>query len=406
MSGKHLTTEVLIVGGGPAGLAAALALRQRGASVTVADAMKPPIDKACGEGLMPDSLRELAQLGVDLSVDDGAGFRGIRFVNHHIGRDGASNTRRNVEMVTAQFPSAQSTPETGIGLRRQLLHGRLIEQAEAAGVVLRWQSPVQLKTNGQVLIAGEPAQYDWLIGADGHGSRVRRWAGLERGSILSRRVGFRQHFCIEPWSPYVEVHWGNTGQAYVTPVGPNEVCVATIARGSHFRFEAMLAELPVLAAKLAGRAATDAVPVDRERGAVTTTRRLERVARGKVILVGDASGSADAITGEGMGMAFRQALLLAECLEAGKPERYNRLHPDILQLPQTMARVMLLMDRSEAFRNRAIHMLASEPALFSRMLGVHLGSESLLRFVASRGLEVAWRLAVQSSSTQAHATAT
>ena len=125
------------------------------------------------------------------------------------------------------------------------------------------------------------------------------------------------------------------------------------------------------------------------------TRRLKQVAVGSIALVGDASGTADAITGEGMGMAFRQALLLAECFEIGDFNRYNRLHPAILQLPQTMSRVMLLMDRSEAFRNRALRMLATEPEIFARMLGVHLGSESLARFVVSRGLEVAWRLMVQ-----------
>jgi menaquinone-9 beta-reductase len=137
--------------------------------------------------------------------------------------------------------------------------------------------------------------------------------------------------------------------------------------------------------------------LDRERGAVTMTRRLARVATDRVALVGDASGSADAITGEGMGMAFRQALLLAECLEAGDLVRYNHLHSETVKLPQTMARVMLLMDRSSAFRDRALDMLAAEPALFSRLLGVHLGSESLTRFATVKGLEVAWKLAVPSS---------
>ena len=48
--------DALIAGGGPAGLAAAIALRQKGLDVLVADALWPPIDKACGEGLMPDAL--------------------------------------------------------------------------------------------------------------------------------------------------------------------------------------------------------------------------------------------------------------------------------------------------------------------------------------------------------------
>src|ERR1035437_5187688 len=75
------STEALIVGGGPAGLAAAIALRQRGIDCTVVEARMPGIDKACGEGLMPDSREALAQLGVTLTESDGQVFRGIRFEN-------------------------------------------------------------------------------------------------------------------------------------------------------------------------------------------------------------------------------------------------------------------------------------------------------------------------------------
>jgi len=59
-------SDVFIVGGGPAGLAAAIALRARGFGVTVADPALPPIDKACGEGLMPNALRTFERLGVSL----------------------------------------------------------------------------------------------------------------------------------------------------------------------------------------------------------------------------------------------------------------------------------------------------------------------------------------------------
>jgi flavin-dependent dehydrogenase len=54
---------VFVIGGGPAGLAAAIAARQRGFAVAVADGLEPPVDKACGEGLMPDTLRVLRELG-------------------------------------------------------------------------------------------------------------------------------------------------------------------------------------------------------------------------------------------------------------------------------------------------------------------------------------------------------
>jgi menaquinone-9 beta-reductase len=395
---RAASTDVLVVGGGPAGLAAALALRERGASVTVADTVKPPIDKACGEGLMPDSRRELELLGLELRSQDGCEFRGIRFANHVA--EGVGLT----DAATAHFPSG-----LGIGLRRQALHSRLIEHAEDAGIHLLWGNAVQLQEDGSVLVGGEAVACGLLVGADGQGSRVRRWARLEHGTILSRRYGFRQHFAVAPWSPYVEVHWtsiGNRGaQAYVTPVGPNEICVATLASDPQHRLQTVLDHMPWLRTKLRGRA-PDPVPLDIERGAVTTTRRLDHVTREdvgqyRVALVGDASGSVDAITGEGMAVAFRQALLLAECTAAGDLARYDRLHSATLKLPQTMARIMLLMDRSVTFRNRAIGMLADREELFTRMLSVHVGEESLPRFVISNGLELAWRLAMPARATQA-----
>src|SRR5437667_12724079 len=74
-------TGVLIIGGGPAGLAAAIAARMKGFTVAVADGAKPPIDKACGEGLMPGTVAALRQLGVAIRPDDGRVFRGVRFVD-------------------------------------------------------------------------------------------------------------------------------------------------------------------------------------------------------------------------------------------------------------------------------------------------------------------------------------
>src|SRR5271169_4232014 len=74
-------TEVLVAGGGPAGLATAIAARQAGFEVAVVDCAQPPIDKACGEGIMPDGLTALAALGVHVDARQAAPFRGIRFIN-------------------------------------------------------------------------------------------------------------------------------------------------------------------------------------------------------------------------------------------------------------------------------------------------------------------------------------
>ncbi len=59
----HRSTDVFVVGGGPAGLAAAIAARQKGLQVILADGAEPPIDKPCGEGLLPESLAALQDWG-------------------------------------------------------------------------------------------------------------------------------------------------------------------------------------------------------------------------------------------------------------------------------------------------------------------------------------------------------
>lgn len=370
-------TDVLVIGGGPAGLSAAIALRQKGANVVVTEALRPPIDKACGEGLMPNSRVALASLGITLGPGDGREFRGIHFANRNNGR---------MDCVTAQFAKG-----VGLGVRRVHLHDILAERAAAVGVRLMWGGHVELCKQGEVRVNGQTCNYGHLIGADGQASGVRRWAGLDAGSMVSRRFGFRRHFRIRPWSENVEVHWGTHGQAYVTPVGEDELCIATIAGDPQARMDQVVESIPFLRDALKGHDTTS-----RQRGAVTTTRRLRCVATDRVALIGDASGSADAITGEGLAMVFRQAQLLAEAIELGNLSRYASGHAAILHMPMTMARIMLMMDRWPIFRDRAMRVLASEPALFSRMLGVHMGEESLPRFVRERGLHLGWRMLIPS----------
>ena len=357
--------DVLIAGGGPAGLAAAIALRQRGADVLVADALRPPIDKPCGEGLLPGSRDALERLGVDLDARDGVEFTGILFA------DGEAS-------VCADFPRG-----AGLGMRRTVLHQLLLDRAAQLGVRTAWNTAVLLKANQPASVGGATCAYSWLIGADGHASRVRSWAGLNAGRLRGLRLGFRAHFHVAPWSSRVEIHWGPLGQAYITPVGPQEVCVAAITRQSGVRLGTFLESLPYLHAKLAGAATTDA-----ERGALTLTRRLRSVTRGNVALIGDASGSADAITGEGLSMAFRQALLLADSLAAGGLDLYAARHEGILALPQRMASLMLLLDHYAWLRTRVLPVLAARPELFREMLAVHVGEQPMPRFLLRNGAQL------------------
>ena len=350
--------DALIVGGGPAGLAAAIALRQKGVDVLLADAQRPPIDKACGEGLMPDARKHLAALGISTSEQDGAAFDGIAF-------------RSGRHQVAARFERG-----CGIGIRRLQLHSLLLARSQELGVRLAWGSRVLVADGRPLLLDGVPCAYRYVIGADGQSSRVRQSIGLGQGTIISRRFGTRCHYRIKPWSRMVEVHWGKLGQAYITPVGPEEICVATVARDPAIRMEAVLAGLPALRAHLQGAGHLSTV-----RGALTTTRKLRRVTSGNVALTGDASGSADAVTGEGIALSFRQALLLAEAIAVEDLAIYEAGHPAILRMPHLMSRVMLRLDAWPWLREGALGLLSAQPQLFAHLLKMHLGEWSLADFM-------------------------
>jgi flavin-dependent dehydrogenase len=361
--------DVFVAGGGPAGLAAAIAARRKGFRVLLADPGRPPIDKACGEGLLPDGVAALEELGVSLSSTDAVPFRGIRFVEHPLSAE-------------ARFPS-----QNAIGIRRTALHRALVECAERVGVQLKWGIPVTaVGPQGVQLGGGSPLRCRWIIGADGESSRVRSWAGIDSPAPPLRRFGFRRHYRLEPWTDFMELYWGDTFQLYVTPIAPGEICVAALSGDPHFRLEDALARMPDLAARLGG-----AVPVTTERGAVSASRRLAAVWHGRVALVGDASGSVDAITGQGLRLAFRQALALAAALEAGDLARYAVEHRRLARSAEPMAAFLLLAGRRRSIRTRAMRALAAHPRVFARLVAAHAGEASHADFAAV-GIALGWRM--------------
>ncbi len=290
---------------------------------------------------MPDGLAALRSLGVALDAADAQPFGGIRFVGCGVS-------------VESAFPEGYA-----LGVRRTVLHSRMVEAAAAAGVRMLWGTPVSM--------ADRTIPARWIVGADGFHSRVRRWAGLAAKPPVDQRFGFRIHYRVAPWSDYMELHWGAGCQIYVTPIGAQEVCAALISRDRRLRLDEALAQFPQLAARLAGapRATT-------ERGAVTANRRLPRVYRGNVALIGDASGSVDAITGEGLCLSFHQAIALADSLASGDLAPYQAAHRRLARRPTLMSKLMLTMDRRTWLRKPAFRALAFEPRIFQRLLSFHL----------------------------------
>lgn len=369
MGFDRLKTDVLIVGGGPAGLATGIALRQRCLSVVVADLARPPIDKACGEGLMPQTVAELKTLGVALGPSQAIPFRGIRFLGE--GR-----------MAEGTFPEA-----FGLGIRRTTLHRALAERAAQVGVQSLWGTRVKRIDRGEVSLDSGKVLCRWIIGADGQNSLVRKWAGLDRGCPEKTRFGFRQHFRVAPWTDFVEVHWGYNCQIVVTPVNPDEVCLVVTSRTPQLRLKEALAQFPEITRRLEGCRA-----ITKNLGAISALRIIRRVCRGPFALVGDASGSVDSLTGEGLGLAFQQASALAQALANGDLTQYEVAHRRINRPPEMMSRLLLAMENRAWLRRRALAALAKEPHLFERLLAVHAGTFSPLTFGFGNFFRLGWRL--------------
>lgn len=344
--------DVFVAGAGPAGLAAAISAAAAGLSVEVADALHPPMNKACGEGLMPDSVAALSRMGVTLKDSESYCFRGIRFVGQQYTSD-------------ALFPGCP-----GRGVRRTHLSELMVVRALSLGVRFRWQSTVRGLNGNEVRLSNGSLRARWIIGADGHHSTVRHLAGLDARKIRSQRIGLRQHFRIAPWSELVEVYWGTHSQAYVTPVATDEVCVAIIGRRRPGPFATEMLEFPQLCERLKYALESDWVI-----GSATLDTKVASVARGNIALIGDSSGGVDALTGEGLALAFLQAEALTKSLLADDLEQYRKAHAAICRLPHFMSRSMLLLDRNAMLRERTLRAFSRRPELFSSMLNIHVGEK-------------------------------
>ncbi len=294
--------DLLVVGGGPAGLATALHAHRAGLSVQVWEPRAGTVDKACGEGLMPGAVAALADLGVH---PRGHPLLGIHYLGS--GRGARADFRGGA----------------GRGVRRTTLHDALRAAVDAAGIAVEERRATDLRQDDDVVtVDGVRARY--VVAADGLHSPLRRALGLDAparssaGASRRARHGLRQHVNVAPWSSYVEVHWGRHAEAYVTPVADDLVGVAVLSsrRGTYAEH---LAAFPDLLARLHG-----AEPVDSVRGAGPLRQSATRRAAGRVLLVGDAAGYVDALTGEGVALALGQARAAVAAVVAGDLAQYER----------------------------------------------------------------------------------
>jgi flavin-dependent dehydrogenase len=293
--------DLLVAGAGPAGCATAIRAALAGLSVVVVEPRSGPIDKACGEGIAHSAVSYLERLGVSL---EGRPFAGIRYLD-------------SSHCVDARFRAG-----SGLGVRRTVLQAALLDRLDELGVPVRAGRVGAITQNtSSVTAAGLTARY--LAAADGLHSPIRRQLELApagRGRVSGRaavRRGLRRHFRVSPWTDLVEVYWSSLGEAYVTPVAEDLVGVAvlTSARGS---FDSHLEAFPALRRRLNG-----ASPASDVMGAGPLRQRVRARVAGRVLLVGDAAGYVDALTGEGIAVALRTSAELVRCVSADRPDAYE-----------------------------------------------------------------------------------
>lgn len=362
--------RAVVVGAGPIGLATAIGLAEDDWQVLVLEARRPPLDKACGEGIMPDGRQLLAALGVEPS---GAELGGIRYRAPGLALD-------------APFRGGP-----GLGVARLALHQALLERAAVVGIEIEWGRRVSgLDTEQRPRTSAGVVEGDLVVLADGLRSRLRAAAGLGLArpeEPRQGRIGLRRHYPVSPWSDRVEVHWGPRAEAYVTPVGAERVGVALLTRARPADFEDLLGDFPGLAARLG--AGDDSV-----RGAGPLAQKVRRRVRGRVALIGDAAGYLDAITGEGISLGLHQVAALREALRAGDLGRYELAARRLVRRGELFARLLLASDGRPWARRVTLRALARNPDLFTRLLAVHTGVRALgaadvvalLRAIAASGL--------------------
>jgi flavin-dependent dehydrogenase len=359
--------DAVVVGGGPAGLAFAIAGAALGLDVTVLERRTGPVDKACGEGLLPAGVRALQRLGAvpHLFPEDTSPIAEIRWIE----------PCRDVARLRLPAPG-------GLGIRRTALSAALLARAREAGVEVVPDVDVTAHRREPdriwaVARGGGDVPAKVLVAADGLASPTRRREGLEAPAPRRPRFGVRRHISVPPWADAVEVHFGEDAEAYVTPAGAHRVGIAVLfERGEPTSFEALMGRFPALAGLVAA-----AEPESTVRGAGPFDRRATSRIADRLVLLGDAAGYVDAVTGEGVALA----LCCAEDLAAILPGALARGAGREALLPYEAAwrrrfrpyaawtRTVLGLARRPGIRRHVLALAAARPGPFERLVAAAVG---------------------------------
>lgn len=339
--------DVLIIGGGVAGLGAALFLSRRGVCVTVAEQQVGSIDKVCGEGIIPFGVDLLAELGLEDEVAQaGYPFRGIRY---------ACGKRR----AEGLFDEGQR----GIGISRATLDALLRQRAINQGVTL---------LEGKRIDPGDAQGYDYVLAADGIHSRWGNSFG--RQVDKSTRLGMRFRLNVPP-PDMVEVSFFQGREVYLTPVDAHTLSVAMLVDRdpSAPKGEALRQELiGFFNARFPKYAHLEPMDIGM-RGPIASRPRGRAPA---IHLLGDAVQAFDPISGAGMSFALLCGKLAAEHLE--DPARYWAVLKRHRRALDTFTNLILFFRGGGLRSQLMVRQLSKAKSSFNRILHLHDACSGLL----------------------------
>lgn len=326
-------TDVAIAGAGPAGAALAMALARRGARVTLFEKAAAPRLKPCGEGILPHGVAALREIAG--ALPDAPRVRGLRFV---VGR----------ESVEADFPEG-----FGLVARRDRLHAWLLERVGTTpGIDLRVGTAY--RSDGEAFV----------VGADGVRSGFHRRLPAHAPTVP--RVGLSTHFGgIEGITDRVEVFFADVGEIYLAPSGGGEALVAALLYRDRFRRDGLthlLRTIPELRARTAAAEQTSPLLA-----AAPLGLRVPRVVADRLLLIGDAAGAPDPITGDGMAMAFSSVAPAVDAIAQGRLAAYQEARADLGRTADRLGRLLLGMGR---LQGRGARALLRRPSLVPTLLDV------------------------------------
>jgi len=313
--------DVAVVGGGPAGAAAAIELRRGGRSVTLVDKARFPRDKICGDGLTTGALRMLERLGLDPGTV--ASWQDVADV---------VVTSPSGRSVTFPLPRGQGT--YGAVARRFDLDAALLDVARSAGAEVREGQAVtgaeELEDRVVLSVEGDlDVHARYAVAADGMWSPMRKHLGAATPGYLGEWHAFRQYFTgVGPRAARELFVWFEAdllpGYAWSFPLpggGANVGFGIQRHGGKVERVQDMkdlwpqLLQRPHIREVLGPHAEPEGphrawpIPARVDRAVLATRRTL---------FVGDAAAASDVMTGEGIGQALLTGVLAAEAITEGR----------------------------------------------------------------------------------------